>query len=93
MALWTKKKITGIVPAELEKVPLFVLLILQFNISMTFTWNLDVKNDVFAHITEPSNDDYDYDVSDNCDNNFGTFDDFGVKNDQKVSHNMILMSK
>ena len=32
MALWTKKKITGIVPAELEKVPLFVLLILQFNI-------------------------------------------------------------
>ena len=25
--------------------------------------------------------------------NFGTFDDFGVKNDQKVSHNMILMSK
>ena len=38
---------------------------------------LDVKNDVFAHITEPSNDDYDNDVSDNCDNNFGTFDDFG----------------
>ena len=25
--------------------------------------------------------------------NFGTFDDFCVKNDQKVSHNMILMSK
>ena len=42
---------------------------------------LDVKNDVFARITEPSNDDYDNDVSDNCDNNFGTFDDFGVKND------------
>ena len=42
------------------------------------------------HITEPSNDDYDNDVSDH---NFGTFDDFGVKNDQKVSHNMILMSK
>ena len=38
-----------------------------------------------AHITEPSNDDYDNDVSDNCDNNFGTFDDFGVKNYQKVS--------
>ena len=54
---------------------------------------MDVKNDVFARITEPSNDDYDNDVSDNCDNNFGTFDDFGVKNDQKVSHNMILMSK
>ena len=41
-------------------------------------------------ITEPSNDDYDNDVSDH---NFGTFDDFGVKNDQKVSNNMILMSK
>merc|ERR1712110_802649 len=53
----------------------------------------DVKNDVFARITEPSNDDYDNGVSDNCDHNFGTFDDFGVKNDQKVSHNMILMSK
>ena len=26
------------------------------------------------------------DESDNCDHNFGTFDDFGVKNDQKVSH-------
>ena len=32
-------------------------------------------------------------MSDNCDHNFGTFDDFGVKNDQKVSHNMILMSR
>ena len=32
-------------------------------------------------------------MSDNCDYNFGTFDDFGVKNYQKVSHNMILMSK
>ena len=54
---------------------------------------LDVKNDVLARITEPSNNDYDNDVSDNCDHNFGTLDDFGVKNDQKVSHNMILMSK
>ena len=36
---------------------------------------------------------YDNGVSDNCDHNFGTFDDFGVKNDQKVSHNMILMSR
>ena len=62
-------------------------------IRATCTTFLDVKNDVLAHITEPSNDDYDNDVSDNCDNNFGTFDDFGVKNDQKVSHNMILMSK
>ena len=32
-------------------------------------------------------------MCDNCDHNFGTFDDFGVRNDQKVSHNMILMSK
>ena len=56
----------------------------------TCTTFLYVKNDVLAHITEPSNDDYDNDVSDH---NFGTFDDFGVKNDQKVSHNMILMSK
>ena len=46
-----------------------------------------------VRITEPSNDGYDIciDVSDNCDHNIGTFDDFGV--DQKVSHNMILMSK
>ena len=44
-----------------------------------------VKNDVLARITEPSNDDYDNDVSDNCDHNFGTFDDFGVKNDQKIN--------
>ena len=50
--------------------------------------SLDVKNDVLARITEPSNDDYDNGVSDNCDQNFDTFDDFGVKNDQKV-HNMI----
>ena len=62
---------------------------------------LDVKNNVLARITEPSNDDYDNDVSDNCDHNFGTFNNFGVKNDQKVSHiltsiscyNMILMLK
>ena len=32
-------------------------------------------------------------MNDNFYNNFGTFDDFGVKNDQKLSHNMILMSK
>ena len=43
--------------------------------------------------TEPSNSDYNNNVSDNCDHNFGTFDYFGVKNDQKVSFNMILMSK
>ena len=46
-----------------------------------------------ACITEPSNDDYDNHVSDSCDHNFGTFDDLCVKNDQKVSHNMTLMSK
>ena len=45
---------------------------------------LDLKNDVLTRITEPSNDDYDNDGSDNCDYNFVTFDDFGVKNDQKV---------
>ena len=38
-------------------------------------------------------DDYYNDGSDNCDHNFGTFDDVGVKNDQKVSLNMILMPK
>ena len=59
------------------------------------TWSFfsDVKNDVLTRITERSKDDYDNDVSDNCDHNFGTFDDFGVKNDPKVSNNMILMSK
>ena len=51
-----------------------------------------VKNDILARITEPSNDDCDNVVSDNCDHN-GTFDDFGVKHDQKVSNSMILMSK
>ena len=58
------------------------------------TWSFfsDVKNDVLTRITERSKDDYDNDVSDNCDHNFGTFDDFCVKNDQKVSNNMILMS-
>ena len=44
---------------------------------------LDVKNDVLGCITEPSNDDYDNDVSDNCDHNFCTFDDFGVKMTKK----------
>ena len=43
-----------------------------------------------AHITEPSNNDHD---NDHSDHNFGTFDNFGVNNDQKVSHKMILMSK
>ena len=54
---------------------------------------LGVKNNVLTRITEPSNNDYGNDGSDNCDYNFVTFDDFGVRNDQKVSHNMILMSK
>ena len=50
------------------------------------TWSFfsDVKNDVLARITEPSNNDYDTDWSDNCDYNFGTFDDFGVENDQTI---------
>ena len=34
---------------------------------------MDVKNDVLARITEPSNNDYNNDVNDNCDHNFGTF--------------------
>ena len=54
----------------------------QFGQVVQLFW--DVKNDVLTHITETSNDDYDEDWSDNCDYNFGTFDDFGVKNDQKV---------
>ena len=62
-------------------------------IQATWSFFSDVKNDVLTRITERSKDDYDNDVSDNCDHNFGTFDDFGVKNDQKVSNNMILMSK
>ena len=37
------------------------------------------KNDVLTRITEPSNNDYDNDVSDNCDHNFGTFDDLVLK--------------
>ena len=45
---------------------------------------LPIKNDVLTRITEPSNDDYDNDGSDNCDYNFVTFDDLGFKNDQKV---------
>ena len=49
----------------------------------TCTTFFNVKNDVLARITEPSNGDYDNGVSDNCDHNFGTFDDFGVKNDKK----------
>ena len=62
-------------------------------IRATCTNFLDVKNDVLARIAEQSKDDYDNDVSDNCDHNIGTFDDFSVKNDPKVSNNMILMSK
>ena len=61
---------------------------------------LDVKNDILARITETTNDNYDNGItmvlllkSDNCYHNFGTFDDFCVKNDQRVSHNMTLKSK
>ena len=61
--------------------------------SVTFHSFMHGQKRHLARITEPSNNDYDNDVSDNCDHNFGTFDDFGVKNDQKVSNNMILMSK
>ena len=58
----------------------------QFRQVVQLFW--DVKNDVLKRITEPSNNDYDNDGSDNCDYNFVTFNDFGVKNYQKV-HNMI----
>ena len=51
------------------------------------------KNVFFRALPLPRNNEYDNDGSDNCDYNFGTFDNFGVKNDQKVSHNMILMSR
>ena len=53
---------------------------------------LDVKNDVLTRITEPSNDDYNNEVSDNCDYDFVTFD-FGLKVIKKYAHNMILMSR
>ena len=53
-------------------------------IGATCTTFLEVKNDVLTRITEPSNNDYNSDGSDNRDYNFVTFDDFGVKNDQKV---------
>ena len=38
------------------------------NLGKLYNFFLDVKNDVFARITEPSNNDYDINVSDNCDN-------------------------
>ena len=53
-------------------------------IRATCTTFLEVKNDVLASITEPRNDDYDKDGSNNYDYNCGNFDDFGVKNDQNV---------
>ena len=59
---------------------------------MDFICNNSIIIDVFKGWTPAKIDDYN-DVCDNCDHNFGTFDDFGVKNYQKVSHNMILMSK
>ena len=53
-------------------------------IQASCTTFLDVRNDVLTRITETSNDDCDNDWSDNCDYNFDTFDDFGVKNGKKV---------
>ena len=41
-----------------------------------------------ARITEPSNGDYDNGVSDNCDQNFGTFDDFVLKMTKKYTHKL-----
>ena len=54
--------------------------LLEFFLLLCSTF-FDVKSDVLMCITEPSNDDYDNDVIDNCGFNFGTF---GVKNYQKV---------
>ena len=58
----------------------------DFMISIYFFYNEKVivqcaYDPVFARITEPSNNDYDNDGIDNCDHDFGTFDDFGVKYD------------
>ena len=44
------------------------------------------QSNVLKRITEPSNDEYDNNVSDNCDYKFSTFDDFGVKDYQKSMH-------
>ena len=46
---------------------------------------LDVKNNVLARNTKPRNDDYNNDVSDNCDHNFGTFDDLVLKMTKKYN--------
>ena len=43
--------------------------------------NWDIRSAL--RITKQSNNDYDNDGSDNCDNNFGTFDYFGVKMTKK----------
>ena len=75
-ALMKKKNVFFRALPELPPPPQFGQLVPLF---------LDVKNNVLARVTEQSKDDYDNDVSNNCDHNFGTFDDFGVKNDQKVS--------
>ena len=51
--------------------------------SVTFHSFMHGQKRHLARITEPSNDDYHNYVSDNCDYNFGTFDDFGVKMTKK----------
>ena len=53
-------------------------------ISPPFTNSGKLYNDVLARFTEPSNNDYNKYGSDNCDYNFGTFDDLDVKNEQQV---------
>ena len=65
----------------------------QFRQVVQLFWDVKNKARITARITKPSNNDYDNDGSVNCDYNVSTFDNFGVKNDQKVSHNMILMSR
>ena len=48
MALWTKKNLTRIFPAKLEKVPPFVLLILHFNISYNVPFIPDLADILFG---------------------------------------------
>ena len=49
------------------------------------------KRRLIARITEPSNNDYDNDGSDNCDYNLGTF--LVLKMTKTYTHNLILMSR
>ena len=58
-----------------------IFLLGLWNVTPAIFW--DVKNDILTSITETSNDENDNDWSDDCDYNFGTFDDFGVRDYHK----------